>query len=510
MPERIKTLLKELYPASNPSEGVDFDKSGTVEKGEAVKDFDGNGTIDDVDYGIFTFNNRNSFIYHNGLNRWREVEKYWDDAAKKAGHVVAKSEPAISANNNAGDEALQNRIVNDEFGGGANELNEKQAENVVETQRTMEEIHRRYPSMKKEDIRPSDAKRILAMMKEVEEFNPKLVENIDKVVYNVEGCGEHNSLMAECAVGNSIHINSMNKAIPIYEKEFFVHEATHVYHDIVKEEDGLKQSRVRSELKKYVNKNYPICREYKSKSNDKIDGRCRDIIEENLLKRGSGRPYDIKLVELYEKWNSVRENSFNYQWNHVNQRYMQDGDYKEVFATGKKLEHAEDEFEVMVKEAFGKEGNDPFWHDSFYEGGDKSRPVVSGRTEFLIRNCPDAAMKKKLEDKKNELDTAVQEYKNALNERQLSRTIQMTWPDPIALTWKGFPIAGPAEGLSGPQGVTTNNEEAVATFVEYVYANGKLPYKRGETRHNEMVKNYARLLRDHGFIRKDHPAVASL
>lgn len=188
---------------------------------------------------------------------------------------------------------------------------------------------------------------------------------------------------------------------------------------------------------------------------------------------------------------------------------MSDAEYEDVEAAGKELEEAQRSFEALTLEAFGSEGKSPFWYDSFYEGGDRRRPVVSGRIEELIDRCPDAAMKRRLEDKMDELNTAERGYRKALDDRHLLRTVSTSWPYDASLVWKGVPLVGPAEGLAEPYGAT-NQHEAVATFVQYVYANGKLHYKPGDTRHNEMVKNYARLLRDHGFIRKDHPAVAAL
>jgi len=69
-------------------------------------------------------------------------------------------------------------------------------------------------------------------------------------------------------------------------------------------------------------------------------------------------------------------------------------------------------------------------------------------------------------------------------------------------------MTGKQEGLATPYGAT-NNMEAVAEFVSYVHANGKLPYTNDE-RHNKMIENNARVLVKYGFIPKDNPAVRAL
>ena len=516
MTERIKTLLKELYPSADPSKGVDFDKSGTVEAGETVKDFDGNGVIDDVDHGILTFNNRDAFVFHNGLKRWREVEGYWGDAAKNAEPLASKNEPALLANANTADEALQERIVNDEHGGRA-DLSEAEAGAVVKTQETIKEVHKKYPSMGLEGVRPSDAERTLEAMKELEEFNPKLAGAVEKITYNVDDC-EDNPVLANvfdggCGGGGEVNINPILKTIPPAGKEVVVHEATHVYHEKVGSNELHDLRLAEHKLTQYLEKKYLID-EGAGKNRPKlftektagIRGRARDTIERNIRQREAGEPYNEELLRLYDRWVSEREGSFDYQWNHVNQRYTPDAKYEEVEAAGKEMEKVQRDFGALTVEAFGSEGRSPCWHDPFFEGGDRQRAIVSGRVEELIDRCPDAGMKKRLEDKLNKLDNAEWKYRKALSDRNRNLTVSTS---DASLVWKGIPLGGPNEGLAQPYGAT-NRGEAVATFVQYVHANGELPYKPGDARHNEMVKNYARVLRDHGFIRGDHPAVSGL
>ncbi|MBT3180990.1 MAG: hypothetical protein HN337_00615, partial [Deltaproteobacteria bacterium] len=98
---------------------------------------------------------------------------------------------------------------------------------------------------------------------------------------------------------------------------------------------------------------------------------------------------------------------------------------------------------------------------------------------------------------------------SALYDKFASRAISTSWPRDIALYWKSTSPLGPGEGHADPYGAT-NNAEAVATFVQYVYDNGELPYSSSDFRHNQMVINYARLLRDRVFIRADHPALDNI
>ncbi|MBT3180981.1 MAG: hypothetical protein HN337_00570, partial [Deltaproteobacteria bacterium] len=406
MAEDVKKFLTKLYPDADMSRGIDFDRSGAIEANEEVSDFNGDGAIDDIDYAILTFVNRDHFIDKHGAKNWREFERLWDMAAKTTNPIFRKDPPAISTNRRRREEAIQRTVVNERFDGRANRLNQAQAKEVVEIQKAMEELSRRYPSMPLDNIKPSEAKKILASMREIENFNPALAASIEKFTYSVDGYHNgdekwiHRLLLGGYASGRNVHMNQF-----IDSKSTAVHEATHVYHHTVEDEDQKELLGAEWNLTNHINMSHRVS-EYDLDDGSSIiylphlasiDGDYRDIVEDNLAKRKRGEAYDKKLVGLYEKWNSVREGNFNYRWNHVNQAYTPDSEFEEVEAAGKKLDAAKRHFEEVAVEAFGESGKDPFWFDTFYKGGDRKRPIIKGSIMKQTSRCKDVATKERVE-----------------------------------------------------------------------------------------------------------------
>ena len=386
MAEDVKKFLARLYPDADMTKGIDFDRSGAIESDEAVSDFNRDGEIDDIDYAILTFMNRDHFIDKHGAKKWREFERLWDKAAKKMNSLFHENPPTTSANSRRREEVIQGMVINERFDGRFNELNEAQAREVVETQKAMEELNRRYPSIPLDNIKPSDAKRMLASMREIERFNPKLAANIERIAYNIDGYKKGDNkwlyrvVVGGYASGREVHINQF-----LDSDSTAVHEAAHCYHHTVEDEDQRRLIEAEWKLNDYIDSRHRVS-EYDLDDGSPIvflphfaaiDKDYRDIVEDNLAKRERGEVYDEKLVGLYERWKSVREGSFDYRWNHVNQAYTHDSDFEDVEAAGKKLEAAERDFERIATEVFGESGKDPFWFDTFYEGGDRKRPIFN-------------------------------------------------------------------------------------------------------------------------------------
>jgi len=521
MVDKIKNLLKALYPDADPDKGIDFNKSHTIEEGEKIRDFDNNGQIDDVDYALLTFNNRPYFIDTHGGKKWKDLERYWNEAAKKGPMLFAK-EPSMGNTKDPKVDAIQGRVASSLYPGRENKLTIDEAKEVAKKQSALLELQGKYPNLDIEKIAGEDIETISKDLEIIEKFSPNMARRLRYIKrdFSLDGCaGDGNdnialkllrgAFEAGCASNGGININPIQSMLA--NNEDIIHETSHVYYKEIITRDSAKIKDAKNILLGYADskgycehagRKHEKPRFSESRGYPLIEDTLRDNIEKNIDLQKNGHPYDKKLINLYNNYLKSLHGSFAYEWNHANDNIARDIKFEEVEKAGQMYDNESTKLEGLFIKEFGENCKNPFWKDPFYYGGDRSELILKGHIQDKVYSLnPSSTKRKRLEKAMHEWKQSKTNYTNKVRERFSSKIVRVGIGEgEIVLFNSGTRTYGMPTLYS-----FTNDYEAVGEVVRSSYVDKRddrqypllLPDQKED---EQMRQNYISVLRKYGFF----------